>query len=67
MSNYSMLEIKEQIKTLSIEIEDTEKNRVLCLGLKGTAHISGMTILTLRLGHGSFFSLEHPSLSSAPF
>lgn len=67
MSNYSLLEIKEQIKTLSIEMEDMEKNRVLCLVLKGTAHISGTTILTLRPGHRSFLFLEHLSLSSSPF
>ena len=62
MSNHNMLKIKEQIESLSIEIKDTKKNHILCLGLKRTTHISGMTSFTLCLGQGAYLSLELPYL-----
>lgn len=65
MSNYNMLELKEQVESLSTETEDSKKNRILCLGLQRTPHIFGMTTLTWCLGQGPFLFLEHRSLVSS--
>lgn len=43
MSNCNMLEIREQIESLSTELEVAKKNHILCLGFKRTPHISGVT------------------------